>query len=348
MKQLTVLFAGLGSIGQRHLRNLLAVSPQPPRILAYRTRRDDRIFTDDLRVEAPAGLEQRYHIETFTDLAMALRQKPDIAFVTNPTSRHLEVAHAAVQAGCHLFLEKPVSHEWAGVETLLAALEQSGRVGYVGYQFRFHPAFIKISEWLKAGRLGQVAAVRAEVGEYMPDFHKYEDYRGTYPARAELGGGVVLCQIHEYDLLYALFGSPDEVYAVGGRASRLEIDVEDTAQVLFRYRRKDNADLAAQVHQDFLQRPPRRNFQIIGDGGSVVWDYLGKTLQITGADGAIVVKEDYTDLPRNHLFLSEMRHFLACVEDREQPQVSLRDGVQSLRMALAVKQSMSIRKAVTL
>jgi len=348
MKPLTVLFAGLGSIGQRHLRNLLAVLPVPPRLLAYRTRRDDRIFSDDLRVEALTGLEQKHQIEVFSDLNIALGQQPDVVFVTNPTSRHLEVALAAARAGCHIFLEKPVSHQWNGVETLMAEMNRTGRVGYVGFQFRFHPAFEKIAQWVKEGRLGRVAAVRAEVGEYMPDFHRYEDYRETYPARADLGGGVVLCQIHEYDLLYALFGLPDEVYAVGGHASRLEIDVEDTAQVLFRYRRETGADLSAQIHQDFLQRPARRNFQIIGDEGSIWWDYLGKTLQISGADGEVVVKESYAELPRNHMFVAEMRHFLACLDGREHPRVSLGDGVQSLRMALAVKKSIATRQAQSL
>jgi predicted dehydrogenase len=346
MGRLTILFAGLGSIGQRHLRNLTALLPEPPRILAYRTRRDDRILTDDLRVEAETGLEKKYGIESFSDLDVALRQKPDIAFVTNPTSQHLPVALAAARAGCHLFVEKPLHHEWAGVEELLAVMQRSGRVGYVGYQFRFHPAFEKIDHWLKAGRLGNIAAVRAEVGEYMPGFHKYEDYRGTYPARADLGGGVVLCQIHEYDLFYAWFGAPQEVFAVGGKSSNLETDVEDTAQVLFRYRRADRADLPAQLHQDFLQRPPRRNFHILGDAGAVHWDYLGKTLQLFGADGAVAESENYADLPRNYLFLAEMKHFLACVNGRESPRVSLRDGAQSLRMALAAKESMATGKAV--
>jgi len=348
MKRLTVLFAGLGSIGQRHLRNLTAALPVAPRVLAFRTRRDDRILTDDLQVEAEEGLEKRYGIESFTSLDAALALKPDVTFVTNPTSRHLAVALAAARADCHLFMEKPLSHEWAGVEELVAVVTRTGRVGYVGYQFRFHPAFEKISRWVKDGRLGRIAAVRAEVGEYMPGFHRYEDYRGTYPARADLGGGVVLCQIHEYDLLYALFGLPQEVFAVGGKASRMEIDVEDTAQVLFRYQRPDSADMPAQVHQDFLQRPARRNFQVIGDEGSIYWDYLGKTLQLSRTDGTVAESENFAGLPRNHLFTAEMKHFLACVEGREQPWVTLRDGAASLRMALAVKKSMITKTIIQL
>lgn len=348
MSRLTVLFAGLGSVGQRHLRNLTALLPEPPRVLAYRTTCDDRILTDDLRVEAATGLKKKFGLESFSDLDAALAQKPDITFVTNPTSRHLSVALAAARVGCHLFVEKPLSHDWAGVEDLLAVMERTGLVGCVGYQFRFHPAFEKISLWLREGRLGNLAAVRAEVGEYMPGFHTYEDYRGTYPARAELGGGVVLCQIHEYDLLYALFGVPQEVFAVGGQTSKLALDVEDTAASLFRYRQSGRADWSAQVHQDFLQRPPRRNFQIIGDEGTIYWDYLGKSLQLSGPTGEVAEFENYAELPRNHLFISEMKHFLACVAGREKPRVNLREGAQSLRMALAVKQSIATGKAVQL
>ncbi|HTB64209.1 MAG TPA: Gfo/Idh/MocA family oxidoreductase [Opitutales bacterium] len=346
MSRLTILFAGLGSIGQRHLRNLVGLLPEPPRILAYRMRRDDRIFTDDLQVEAESGLEKKYSIESFTNIADALLQKPDITFVANPTSRHLPVALAAAQAGSHLFIEKPLSHTWAGMEDLFATIERTGRIGYVGYQFRFHPAFEKISHWVKTSRLGNIAAVRAEVGEFMPGFHKYEDYRGTYPARSDLGGGVVLCQIHEYDMFYALFGLPSEVFAVGGKASNLEIDVEDTAQVLFRYPRAGHCDLPVQLHQDFLQRPPRRNFQIIGEAGTIYWDYLGKTLQLFGENGAMIEFENYADLPRNHMFVSEMQHFLACIAGRETPRVNLRDGAQSLRMALAAKESIASGKVV--
>ncbi len=348
MKRLTILFAGLGSIGQRHLRNLTELLPEQPRVLAYRVRRDDRILTDDLRVAAEQGLEKKYAVESFSDIATALRERPDIVFVTNPSSFHLPIALAAVRAGCHLFMEKPLAHEWNGVEELVTEWAKGGRVGFMGYQFRFHPAFEKITQWLKAGQLGRLAAMRAEVGEYMPWFHRYEDYRATYPARADLGGGVILCQIHEYDLCYALLGRPDEVFAVGGKASSLEMDVEDTAQILFRYRQPGAADLPVQLHQDFLQRPPRRNFQLIGDEGSVYWDYLGKTLHLYDKDGAVAEREDYANLPRNYLFVSEMKHFLACVDGRESPRVSLRDGAESLRMALAAKQSMKTGQVIQL
>ena len=198
--------------------------------------------------------------------------------------------------------------------------------------------------------MGNVAAVRAEVGEYMPGFHAYEDYRGTYPARAELGGGVVLCQIHEYDLLYALFGLPHEVFAVGGQTSKLAAGCRGHRRARCSATAKPGrADMPAQVHQDFLQQPPRRNFQIIGDEGN---DLLG----LSGQDAPIIWRQrcgggigKLCHICRATIcFISEMKHFLACVAGRETPRVSLRDGAQSLRMALAVKQSIASGKVVQL
>ena len=71
------------------------------------------------------------------------------------------------------------------------------------------------------GKLGNLLAVRATIGEYLPNWHPYEDYRQMYASRADLGGGVILSQIHEFDYLYSLFGVPRRVYALGGQWSDL-------------------------------------------------------------------------------------------------------------------------------
>ena len=102
----------------------------------------------------------------------------------------------------------------------------------VGYQLRFHPCLHKLAEIVHSGILGNLLAVRATIGEYLPAFHPFEDYRQMYASRADLGGGVVLSQIHEFDFLYSLFGLPNRIYAMGGHWSELEIDVEDTASIL--------------------------------------------------------------------------------------------------------------------
>jgi predicted dehydrogenase len=122
-----------------------------------------------------------------------------------------------------------VSDTLDGVDALVDTVERRGLVAAVGCQLRFHPCLLRLRALLAGGAVGRIVAVRVAVGEYLPGWHPYEDYRGGYAARRDLGGGVVLTLVHELDYVYWLFGLPRRLWAVGGHLSRLELDVEDTA-----------------------------------------------------------------------------------------------------------------------
>ncbi|MCE9582262.1 MAG: Gfo/Idh/MocA family oxidoreductase [Planctomycetes bacterium] len=336
-----VLFVGLGSIGQRHLRNLRAILGDALEVSAYRVRGDDVVLSDSVGVEAAQGLEKRHQIQVFKDLTEALSGAPDAVFITNPTSLHMPAALEAARAGCHVFIEKPLSHSWEGVEELIQLMGRSGRVGYVGYQWRFHPAIRRIQGWLTDGLVGRLVAARVQVAEYMPNFHKYEDYRGTYAARKDLGGGCILSQIHELDLLYSFFGAPRRAFCVGGHLSDLEIDVEDVASTLMEFSRTDGAGFPVHLHQDFLQRPPERTCQIVGDHGKILWNAVDQSLVRYDAEGNIGEEMSFRAFERNQMFMDQTKHFLDCVAGRCRPLISLRDGAQSLLMALAAKRSLA-------
>ncbi len=342
------LFVGLGGIGQRHLRNLRALCGDDVEVIAYRVRRQQLVLTDRLQIETGADLESKYRVTVCDDLEAALRQRPDVAFVCNPSSLHLETALAAAQARCHLFIEKPLSDRLEQVDELIDLVKRQGRVGFVGYQLRFHPCFLRLQKWLRSKAMGRVLAVRAEVGEYLPNWHPYEDYRQMYAARRELGGGVVLSQIHELDYLYALFGLPRKMFAVGGQLSSLEVDVEDVVSILMECVGENGAGFPVHLHQDYVQRPPGRSCQVVGDTGKAIIDFGALSARRWDETGALVESEDFTGLERNELFLAEMKHFLACLAGDETPLVSLRDGAQSLRMALAAKGSLASGEMVTL
>jgi predicted dehydrogenase len=301
-----ILLAGLGSIGRRHARNLRALLGDELELLAY-------------RVRGEGDLDAEYGLRSFADLDEALAQEPDAVFVTSPASEHVSVALAAARAGCHLFVEKPLSHSLDGVEELIGLVEEQGRVGMVGYQLRFHPSFRRFQEFVAAET---VLAAEFEVGEYLPDMHPWEDYRRLNYSRRDQGGGVLLQFSHDFDLAHGLFGMPRRVFAVGGKRSDLEIDVEDTASTLLDY-----GGLAVHVLQDFVRRPPVRSYELIGGTRTETWD-------------------DSVD--RNELFLAELRHFLACLEGREQPVVDLRAGADVLRIALAASRSLETGDAVAL
>lgn len=338
-----VLMIGLGGIGQRHLRNLRALHGDALEVIAYRIRRQTDVLTDKLQIEEGSSLEEKYGVTVFSDLEAALAEKPRIAFICNPSSLHVPVALAAARAGCHLFVEKPLSHSLEGVEELLDLVEEKKLVSLVAYQMRFHPCLRHTHDVLKRAGIGRVLSVRAEVGEYLPGWHTYEDYRTMYASRRELGGGVILSQIHEMDYLYWFFGLPHRIFALGGHLSSLEIDVEDIASTLM-----DCGGIPIHLHQDYVQRPPSRTLQIIGDRGKIIVDLRALSVSVFDGDGNIAEIESFEELERNQMFLDEMTHFFRCIEGAEVPVVNLRQGYQSLRMALAARESLETGRVVGL
>jgi predicted dehydrogenase len=337
---LKILIAGLGSIGQRHARNLRTLLGDELELFAYRVRGESPIIGLDLSVREGDPVEE-LRIRTFGELGDALAERPDAVFVTNPSAQHLEVALAAARAGCHLFVEKPISHSEDGLDELAREIEERGLVCLVGYQLRFHPGFGRLAELVEEGAIGTVLSAHFEFGEYLPDWHPWEDYRRGGAAQAELGGGVILSQIHDLDVAHALFGLPERVFAVGGKRSTLEIDVEDTVDILL-----DCDGVAVHLHQDLLRRPTTRRYEVLGEEGKITWDYVAGSLALSHAGG--VETTSFEGFERNELFLDELRHFLACVEGHEQPRVGVREGADSLRIALAAKQSLQAGEPVGL
>ena len=185
---------------------------------------------------------------------------------------------------------------------------------------------------LASGLIDPVRGAEIEYAGYLPDWHPYEDYRQSYAARAELGGGVVLTHIHDYDLAWWLFGAPQAVLASGGRESALEIDVEDTVR----------AELTTPagrvfVSQSFASKSSARRIVVHGSVGTVTVDLIAATLDLDASLGPGLRMDNY---PRNAMFRDEVTHFLECVDHGMEPKSPLSDGVAVLRVALAVKESM--------
>ena len=331
---------GLGSIGQRHVRNLRVLLGAGADIIAWRVRRCSRVVTPTLQSDGTLNVENTYNIRSFDSLQSALAEQPRVAFICNPTSLHVPVALECLRAGCDLFLEKPVSNNLDGLSELITETQERHRVVMVGYQFRFHPSFLALQRALHESCIGHLLSVRAHVGEYLPGWHPYEDYRQMYASRSELGGGVLVTQIHEFDYLYALFGRPNRVFAIGGHWSDLEIDVEDVASTLMEFQFAGRP-LPIHLQQDYLQNPPSRGCEIVGDRGKIVMDLVFPSVTHYNRDGKVAQSMRFETFERNELFLDELRHFLECVETRAKPVVDLNDGMWSLKMALAAKESIA-------
>lgn len=314
-----ILIVGLGSIGKRHLHNLAALGHTDLRLLTS---------------QDPANFRQLPHLKFEADLPSALAGRPDVVFVCNPSSLHAETALAAARAGCHVFLEKPVSHNLEGLEELAAIAEVKNLKIQVGFQLRYHPVLQAVKQKIEAGALGRIVAAHAQWGEWLPGWHPWEDYRLGYSARADLGGGVVLTLCHPFDYLRWMLGEATVERAIGGKHPDLETDTEDTALAYLRY----ESGAIASVWLDYVSRPPRHTLQVLGTEGRAEWDAsTGSARVYTNGGSEVEAFFPGRHFERNELFLDEVADFLQCIEQDRVPACTLHDGVRVLEICQQVK-----------
>ena len=340
------LIAGLGSIGRRHLRNLITLGEKD--IVLYRTRK--ATMPDDELAGFPVE----------TDLREALnKHKPDAVIVGNPTSMHLNVAIPAAEAGCAILLEKPISNSTERLDQLEAAVKKSGSKVLAAFQFRFHPGLMKAKELILNGEIGRIISAHVHFGEYLPAWHPWEDYRKGYAARTDMGGGVVLTQCHSLDYLPWLVGKVESVWGFTAKLSDLEVDVEDTAEIGLRF----ESGALGSLHLDFNQHPPAHRFELIRTKGSLKWDLsdgatriyraspeslatlTGMGIKAGGEWEAYPLPENWE---RNIMFMNQMKHFTAIVRGEVEPSCTLDDGVRVMKLISAVYVSQKTGRLITL
>jgi predicted dehydrogenase len=317
------LIVGYGSIGRRHFRNLLSLGVED--ILFYSTNKST-IKKDEI---------SGFIIES--DLENALAHKPDAVIVSNPTSLHLDVAIPAAEAGCHLMIEKPLSHSLERIDELSKIVHQTGKKVLIGFQFRYHPGLQQVKKLLTEEEIGKLLSVRSHWGEYLPGWHPWEDYRDGYSARADLGGGVILTLCHPFDYLRWLLGEIKGVNALLGYCGELGLtEVEDTAEINLKF----ESGVIGSVHLNYNQRPPVHDLEIVGTEGTIYWNGIDGSLQMfqvkSGSWKDYILPES---ISRNDLFLSEMKHFMEIITTEKAPICSLHDGIMTQKLIQRIKLS---------
>lgn len=325
-----LLVVGCGSIGRRHIANLLAL-------------RAGAIIAHDIEPQVCRQVRQDFGIDAFADIGEALGQKPDAALICTTTSRHIGPAIEAARRGCHLFIEKPLSHVMDGIDELIRITDAGRLVGLVGCNMRFHPGIAGIKRLLGEEAIGRVLCARVQSGQYLPDWHPGRDYRQGYSARSSLGGGVLLDGIHEIDYIRWLLGDVRRVSCLAGHLSSLEIDTEDTAEILLGL----DSGAMAEVHLDYIQRTYARSCQLIGEKGTILWDINEGRVRLYLAE-----RKEWQIFPEpegyeiNRMYVDEMRHFLDCLAGKAKPLQDIREGKRALEIALAAKKSAETGRVV--
>lgn len=325
------LFAvlGCGSIGQRHIRNLRAAGVR--NIIAF-----------DPSESRRAEVESAFGIVAPPSIEAAIAAAPQVALICSPTAFHSDHSLEFARAGCDLFIEKPVSDRLEGLETLEREVADRHLSTLVGCNFRFHPGLIKAKELVVSGQLGRLVSLRAEFGSYLPDWHPWEDYRNSYSSRKALGGGIVLDRIHEIDYVRWLAGEDIvAVSAMTGKLSGLEIDVEDTAEILLRFR----SGVIGSVHVDYVRRTYDCKMEITGDAGSVVWSFPDKSVRWYLAAERVWHQLEWPAWETNLMYVEQLEHFLRVLNGIEPSMQDVAAGRAVLSAALAAKSDSDIKAA---
>jgi len=316
---LRIAVLGLGSIGRRHVRNLIALGA------------GDLLGFDP--AAGAAGLAAReYGIRTVTNLDEVWAFAPSAVFVTSPSHHHVPLALDAARRGCDLFIEKPLSDSVDAIDQLRLAADSQRLVTMVGCNMRFHPGPAAVRRLIQEGAIGAVLSARIHTGSYLPDWRPGTRYQDSYSASREQGGGAVLDCIHELDLALWYSGPATLVASIVRPARSIGLAVDGLAEILLEH---DNGALSS-VHLNYVQRDYLRFCQVIGETGTLHWYFAAPRVEIRsgGAPRQVTWSPDWT---ADRMFVDEAGEFLRCVRERTAAPNGLAEAERTLRLALQAR-----------
>jgi len=325
-----ILIIGCGSIGKRHIKNLLSLNAC--NLIAYD-------ISDNCRSE----VNKKFGVKTVDSLDEAFCLSPHIVMITTPSSRHISLAIQAAQHDCHLFIEKPLSDSLQKVDDLISIVKDKNLISLVGCNMRFHPGLMIIKDLIANGTIGKIVSAKVEFGHYLPNWHPWEDYRKGYSARIDLGGGVILDAIHEIDYIQWLFGDVESVFCFSENIKSLEIETESVAAILIRF----SNGIIGEVHLDYIQRDYSRNCHIIGTEGTIKWDDVaGKVFLYKAKEEKWQTFKNPKGWDFNCMYIDEIRYFISCVQKNEKTTLDIKQSERILKTAIAAKKSNETEKIV--
>jgi predicted dehydrogenase len=306
-----ICLVGLGSIGTRHIRNIAKIMNERGQHYTIDLVRSGRGKALDSEIAAMVNQVYEYADELADDY--------DIIFVTNPTNLHYQTIKQYVGKTAHMFIEKPV---FDTADVSLAELNlKAGRVYYISCPIRYTQVIDYLKNHLD---LSQVYSARVICSSYLPEWRANQDYRQTYSAHKNQGGGVSLDLIHEWDYLCYLFGQPEYVLNIQGKFSDLEIDSDDLSLYLARC-----ANMAIEVHLDYFGRKTMREIQVITKEDTIIGDITNSEVRYLKSGQVISFREQRDDFQ-----LKELAHFFDIVDGRTVNDNDIYTAYNTLKIAV--------------
>lgn len=322
------LVVGGGSIGRRHLQNLKKVGVTD-------------LALAEVNLNVRTAVAGEFAIPVFPQIAPGISWGPDVVVIASPTNLHLQHADLSIKAGCDVFIEKPLTDQQEGLPEFVRCVQSRSAITMVGCNMRFHPGPAKVRQILREGSIGRILFARLHTGSYLPGWRPGSDYRENYAARKNTGGGCLLDCVHEIDLARWYLGDITEVFCAAGHFSSLDIETEDVAALICRHK---NGALS-EIHLDYVQRTYERGCQIVGENGSIFWDF--NTRQVRWYDASIAKWQTFEEPQHWHLnqmYLDEMQHFIDCASHGRDTMSAVPEAATLMEVVFAAKRSAEDRR----
>ena len=303
-----ILVCGAGSIGIRHIENLKKIGVI---VLAWRNRKG-----------LAKKLSEQYKIRVYTCIDEAINNADGVVVATT-TNTHIEIATKVIENNKALFIEKPLSDSYKKITPFLEKIKEN-HIIEVGFQLRAHPNLIKLNELIEKNEFGPLYTYRAVVGQRLDQWRPGTDYKKSYSANRDQGGGALLDLTHEIDLIQWLTGPINEIYANLATVSDLQMNAEDLVNLTL-----TNANNAVgQIQLDMLSPVYRRELELVFQKAVLRWDAVKGVLIKTNSTGMVIVHKVSNEFNRNDMFMTQMKHFINRISDIGlKPSCSIQSGI---------------------
>ena len=334
-----VLFLGLGSIGQRHFRNLKSIDNKI-NFFCIRTKNDAPELNDSLKV-IKKKFDPKYMGIREINWKQIKDFNIDTAFVTNPTSLHIKTALKLTKYNLNLFIEKPLSNNLDKINLLKNIIKKKNLKCEIGFQTRYDDLLLKIKNIIKSKKFGEIVKCNINHCHYLPNHHKYENYKNSYAGNKHLGGGVLLCFSHEIDYAAYLFGKPKKIIPISISSSKLlDVDVETSAQFSIEYA----SNVVTTFNLDFLKKESLRKCQIQFEKAFLSWDLNMNKLIIEDKKKIFFNKVK----KRNNLFLKSIKKIKNSFSKNKKSFNTFENALLNLKTIIQIKKSLTKKKIIKL
>lgn len=308
-----IIVIGAGSIGQRHLKNL--------GVLGYRD-----ITVVDTNRGLLKNLQKEY--KCYRDLKSALAsEEPEIAFICTPTHLHIKQARLALEAGCHVFIEKPISNKADGIDQLRVLA--IGKVVMVACNWRFSKAFRVLEKVLESGNFGKVLYARIAAGYFLPSARPGADYKKIYAAKRNEGGVLLDSGSHVVNYLIALFGDIHKIYYLKNSLGSLRIESDEIVHILIEHSNGVTCDISL----DYVSRKSTNRIEIICEKGILDLDLVDNLLTFEDGKRKDILFNERLD--PNQMFIDELEYFFKCIKTKSKPLQGIDEARKVLEILLS-------------